>query len=113
MSTAFDEQTGPFPLAARLGRALDMRPRLTRWLLAGPGAVAASLLFAMAMPIWLPKGAAGVDNIVFPLILVPLIWAVVFVYACVEESLLRCAAVICGTTAVCGLTAAMAFAGWI
>ena len=59
MSTAFDEQTGPFPLAARLGRALDMRPRLTRWLLAGPGAVAASLLFAMAMPIWLPKGAAG------------------------------------------------------
>lgn len=113
MNTTFNEQSGPFPWAARLRRALDRRPRLTRWLLAGPGAVAAALLFAMAMPTWLPKGAAGIDNIVFPLILVPLIWAVVFVYACVEESLLRCTAVICGITAVCGLTAAMAYAGWI
>tara|TARA_R110000772_G_scaffold264038_1_gene384251 strand:- start:46360 stop:46701 length:342 start_codon:yes stop_codon:yes gene_type:complete len=113
MNTTFDEPTGPLRVTERLRRALDARPRLTRWLLAGPGAVAAALLFAMAMPVWLPKGAAGIDNIAFPLILVPLIWAVVFVYACVEESLLRCTAVMCGTAAVCGLTAAMAFAGWI
>jgi hypothetical protein len=118
MKTITDRPAGappslPLSMAARLRGAVLARPLLARWLLAGPGAVVATLLFAMAMPVWLPKGQAGVDNVVYPLILMPLIWAVTFVYACIEEDLPRCAAILCATAAVCGLTAALAFAGWL
>ena len=41
------------------------------------------------MPLWLPRGAAGVTDIAFPIILVPLLWAVPFFYACLEENLVR------------------------
>lgn len=77
---------------------VEAHPRSTRWLLAGPGAVAAALAFMCAMPVWLPAGQAGVNNIAYPLILAPLIWAVAFTYACLEENLPRGAAVILGST---------------
>ena len=55
----------------------------TRILLAGPGAVLVALVVMAGMPLWLPGGAAGVDNLVLPLVLVPLvlvplIWAALF-----------------------------------
>ena len=64
-----------------------------RVFLAGPGAVIVSLVFMGGMPLWLPRGAAGVDNLVLPLILIPLIWAALFFHACLDRRLVRVAAV--------------------
>lgn len=65
----------------------------TRILLAGPGAVLVALVVMAGMPLWLPAGAAGVDNLVLPLVLIPLIWAALFFHACLDRKLSRVAAV--------------------
>lgn len=65
----------------------------TRILLAGPGALLVTLVVLAGMPLWLPGGAAGVDNLVLPLILMPLIWAGLFFHACLDRRLSRVAAV--------------------
>lgn len=91
--------------------AIDARPATTRWLLAGPGAVLATLATMMAAPVWLPAGSAGVNHLAFPILLAPLIWSVPFFYACLEENLPRGAAVIVGATLAQGVVAAMAMAG--
>lgn len=85
------------PLALRLRAGIEARPVMTRWLLAGPGALLAALLFMAATPVWMPGGAAGIDNIVYPVVLAPLFWVVAFTYACLEENLPRGAAVIAMT----------------
>lgn len=64
-----------------------------RVLLAGPGAVAVALMLLAGMPLWLPGGAAGVDNLVIPLVLAPLIWAALFFHACLDRRLARVALV--------------------
>jgi len=65
----------------------------TRVALAGPGAVIIALLILAGMPLWLPAGAAGIDNLVVPLILAPLIWALLFFHACLDSKLARVALV--------------------
>ncbi|WP_150293163.1 hypothetical protein [Sphingobium estronivorans] len=73
-----------------------MSQSLRKWIrlfLAGPGAVFVSLVIMGGMPLWLPRGAAGVDNLVLPLILVPLIWAALFFHACLDRRLARVAIV--------------------
>lgn len=72
-----------------VARAIRARPVATRWLLAGPGALFAALAAMAAMPVWLPPGAAGIDNIALPILLTPLLWAIPFFYACLEENLPR------------------------
>ena len=64
-----------------------------RIIIAGPGAVLTSLVIMAGMPLWLPGGAAGVDNLVLPLVLAPLIWAALFFHACLDRRLERVAAV--------------------
>src|SRR5690606_5967313 len=54
---------------------------------AGPGAVIVALAVMAGMALWLPGGAAGVDNLVIPLVLAPLIWAGLFFYACLDSRL--------------------------
>ena len=47
-----------------------------RWIriaFAGPGAVLIALIMMAGMALWLPGGAAGIDNLVLPLILAPLL----------------------------------------
>lgn len=73
----------------------------------------AATLFIVAMPAWVPAGEAGVGNIVWPLVLAPLIWALLFVYTCIEENLFRCAVVTMGTIFVCGVVVGAALAGWL
>lgn len=98
----------PFaPLAA----AIEARPQMTRWLLAGPGAILATLATMMAAPVWLPPGAVGINHLAFPILLAPLIWAVPFFYACLEENLPRGVAVIVGATLAQGAVAALAMMG--
>ena len=60
---------------------------------AGPGAVLVALVVLAGMPLWLPAGAAGIDNLVVPLVLAPLIWAALFFHACLDRKLGRVALV--------------------
>jgi hypothetical protein len=64
-----------------------------RVLLAGPIAILVALTLLAGMPLWLPGGAAGIDNLVIPLVLAPLIWAALFFHACLDRSLKRVALV--------------------
>lgn len=73
----------------RIAVAIRAQPVAARWILAGPVALAASVTTMMAMPLWVPAGAAGLNNIALPLVLLPLIWAVPFFYACLEPDLAR------------------------
>lgn len=45
------------------------------------------------MPLWLPRGAAGIDHIILPLILLPAVWAILFFHAVLDRSLARVAIV--------------------
>jgi hypothetical protein len=67
--------------------------RRTRWLLGGPMAVLIAVLAMGAMPLWFPAGAAGVDHLIFPLILFPALWAAAFFYAILAENMRRAALV--------------------
>lgn len=76
-----------------------MSPRTQKWIrigFAGPGAVIIALVVMAGMTLWLPRGAAGIDNLVVPLVLVPLIWASLFFHACLDRRLGRVAIVAIG-----------------
>jgi hypothetical protein len=64
---------------------------LLRILLAGPASIIVALTLLAGMPLWLPAGPAGVDNLVIPLVFAPLIWAALFFHACLDRSLARVA----------------------
>jgi hypothetical protein len=87
---------------------------LRKWirvLIAGPGAVLTALVMMAGMPLWLPRGAAGVDNLVLPLVLAPLIWAALFFHACLDRRLGRVAAVAAALFVLHGGLVAYSFAG--
>lgn len=69
------------------------RQRWARILLAGPGAILVTLTLLAGMPLWLPGGAAGIDNLAFPLVFAPLIWAMLFFHACLDRKIARVALV--------------------
>lgn len=74
-------------------------PRRRLWpriVLAGPLTVICSVLVMCGGSLWLPKGAARIDNIVLPIALFPAIWAVFFFYASLDRRLGRAYAVIVG-----------------
>lgn len=80
-----------------------MSPRLSKWIrigFAGPGAVIVALVVMAGMALWMPGGAAGIDNLVLPLVLFPLIWAGLFFHACLDSRVGRVAAVAIGLFAV-------------
>ena len=61
-----------------------MTARIT---LAGPVTALLSVMIFAGMPLWLPRGAAGIDHIVLPLILLPAVWAALFFHAVLDRSL--------------------------
>lgn len=63
--------------------------RWVRWLLAGPIAFVTSAAVMAGGAVWVPKGAASIDNIVLPIVLFPAIWAALFFYTCLDRKLLR------------------------
>lgn len=83
--------------------------RWLRFLLAGPGAIVVALVVMAGMALWLPGGAAGIDNLVLPLVLVPLIWAALFFHACLDRKLVRVAIVAGGLLLVHGALIAHKF----
>lgn len=82
-----------------------MTPMQRRWIriaLAGPGAVIVALVVMAGMALWLPGGAAGIDNLVLPLVLAPLIWAGLFFHACLDRKLARVAIIAGGLLVIHG-----------
>ncbi|MET0362263.1 MAG: hypothetical protein ABW048_11010 [Sphingobium sp.] len=69
---------------------------------AGPGAVIVALVVMAGMTLWLPGGTAGIDNLVLPLVLVPLVWAGLFFHACLDRRIGRVALVALGLLLVHG-----------
>jgi len=51
-----------------------------RFWLSGPATLLVSLLFMLAMAVWFPPGVGNVNNIMLPLVLLTLIWAILFFY---------------------------------
>lgn len=80
-------------------RRLKMAARI---MFAGPAAALLSAMIFAGMPLWLPRGAAGIDHIVLPLLLLPAVWAVLFFHAVLDRSLMRVAlvALVIGTAHV-------------
>jgi len=76
------------------------RPALVRWLLAGPGAILAGLATMAAMPLWMPAGTAGVNDVALPIVLTPLLWAVPFFYAVLARDLVRATVVLSAVAVV-------------
>lgn len=62
-----------------------------RFWLAGPVAFILAVLVMLGMAIWFPRGAAGLNNVVLPLVAFPLIWAVIFFYAYLDRNTKRVA----------------------
>lgn len=62
-----------------------------RFWLAGPVAFILAVLVMLGMAIWFPGGAAGLNNVVLPMIAFPLIWAVIFFYAYLDRNTKRVA----------------------
>ena len=80
----------------------QMSRRWIRIVFAGPGAVAGAIVMMAGMTLWLPRGAAGIDNLVLPLVLAPLLWAALFFHACLDRRLARVAIVAVGLLAMHG-----------
>lgn len=80
-----------------------MSVRSRKWIrvgFAGPGAFVIALVVMAGMALWLPGGAAQIDNLVLPLVLFPLIWAALFFHACLDRRLGRVAVVAAALLAV-------------
>ena len=73
-----------------------------RGVLAGPLSFICSWLLMAGAALYLPGGAAGVDNLVFPILLFPLVWSCLFLYTLLDERLARAYLVV---FALCGLHA--------
>ena len=86
----------PRNILSGLATAIDRRPTLTRWLLAGPGTLIFALLFMSTMPLWMPAGSSGVEHLIYPVVLAPLFWALAFIYTLIESNLVRCSSFIAG-----------------
>ena len=83
------------------------RSRRRAWLrgvLAGPLAFVAATLLMLGSTVWLPSGAAQIDNLVLPIVLFPLIWTALFLYALLAERLGRAYIVV---TVLCVVHAAL------
>jgi hypothetical protein len=67
--------------------------RIIRWVLGGPVTAIVAVIALMGMPIYIPAGVGNVDNLVIPLLLFPLIWAMLFFHAVLDSNLARVALV--------------------
>jgi len=74
-----------------------------RGLLAGPLALIAACLIMAGSALWVPPGAAQVNNLVLPIVLFPLLWSALFLYACLDKKLARAYTIIGTLAAVNGL----------
>ena len=74
---------------SRLAAPRRRRRGWGRGLLAGPLAFIAATLIMLGSTVWLPAGAAQINNLVLPIVLFPLIWTLLFLYALLDARLVR------------------------
>lgn len=67
--------------------------RALRVLLAGPFVLITSVATVCGSALWLPPGAAGINQLMLPMILFPVTWASLFLHACLDRLLSRALAV--------------------
>ena len=67
------------------------------WTMLGYAFVTAVFIM-FGMPIWFPAGIAGINNMIIPMLLFPLVWAVLFFYAVLEKRLKYVLIVLSGLT---------------
>ncbi|WP_211234498.1 hypothetical protein [Solimonas soli] len=65
-----------------------------RGMLAGPLSFVTAALIMLGSTVWLPSGRAQIDNLVLPIVLFPLIWTALFLYALLARRLTRAYAVV-------------------
>lgn len=70
----------------------------SRWMLAGPGALIAAILAMGGSTQWLPVGPSGLDNMLYPVLLFPGIWAVFFFIAIMFDHVWKAALLIIGVS---------------
>ncbi|MGO4893127.1 hypothetical protein [Flavobacterium sp. W21_SRS_FM6] len=71
-----------------------------RFWLSGPATLLVSLLIMLAMAVWFPPGAGKVNNIMLPLVLLPLIWAILFFYTYLTTNMRKAQWLLVGLFAV-------------
>lgn len=84
-----------------------------RFWLIGPVVLLTSLCIMATSSLWLPKGNADLDNLVFPVIAFPLIWGTLFFYGLLSENRGRAALVLLGLLFINGGIVAAAIMGFI
>jgi hypothetical protein len=77
--------------------------------MAGPLTLFAAAVTMAATPLWWPKGAAGVDHLVFAILLFPAFWAVYVFYALIESRPVRGLIVMLAAIGLNGALIAMQF----
>lgn len=73
---------------------------LGRWMLAGPVAIIAAVLAMASTPLWFPPGVAGIDNLVFAILLFPAYWGLFFFYPLIDGKVWRAAMVMAAVVIV-------------
>lgn len=61
------------------------RDLVLRWIMAGPLTLVAAVLTMASTPLWWPKGVAGIDNLIFAILLFPAFWAIYVFYALMDS----------------------------
>lgn len=84
-----------------------------RFWLAGPITLIISIFIMAAMSLWFPEGEAGINHLVFPLVLFPLIWALVFFYVVLEPRAKRAGLVMLLLFFANGLPVIASVLGWL
>tara|TARA_R110000850_G_scaffold153763_4_gene277263 strand:+ start:16563 stop:16871 length:309 start_codon:yes stop_codon:yes gene_type:complete len=85
--------------------------RWFRAILAGPVVFLTSVVVMAACALWVPEGAASIDNLVLPIVLFPVIWAALFFYACLDRKLLRAWGLVLVMLALNGIAIGTQFLG--
>lgn len=63
--------------------------RVWRVFLVGPLVFLTAIAMMAGAAVWYPPGPAKIDNIVLPLVMFPLVWALLFFYSCLDSQLKR------------------------
>ncbi|WP_033921882.1 hypothetical protein [Sphingomonas sp. 37zxx] len=71
-----------------------------RWIMAGPLTLIAATVTMAATPLWWPKGAAGIDNLVFAILLFPAFWGLYVFYSLIDAKVVRALIVIMAAIAI-------------
>ncbi|PCJ33168.1 MAG: hypothetical protein COA90_00610 [Gammaproteobacteria bacterium] len=87
--------------------------RSSRFWLAGPATLIVSIFIMAAMSLWLPEGKASIDHLVFPLVLFPLIWVIVFFYVVLENNIKRARWVMLALLLLNALPVIASILGWL